>query len=159
MASVLTSMNTRFALLLSVLFLLIGCRREQNGQAQLVAMINPSTPIHIVVPLGFRGKIEIKEDKVNGVIPTVRKDFIEINIPADGHIDLKDWSSFFQDHSEQAFYSDGTAVPDPIHTPVGQEFPRSEVGYYMLGTEISTAHPQEILTDFVGTKDELDQLK
>jgi hypothetical protein len=153
-------MNKRFALLLSTLFLLlIGCRREQDGQAKLVAMINPSTPIHVIVPLGFRGKIEITEDMANGIVPTVRKGFIEINVPADGHVALKDWSPFFQEHSEQAFYLDGTMIPDPTYTPVGQEFPRNKVGFYILGSELGTDHPHETLTEFVGTKDEIDQLK
>jgi hypothetical protein len=153
-------MNKRFALPLSVLcLLLIGCKKDHNDYAKLVTMINPSTPIHVIVPLGFRGKIEIVEDITNGIVPPVKKGVIEINIPADGHVALKDWSPFFQEHSEQAFYSDGTVIPDPTYSPVGQEFHRNEVGYYMLGTEVSTAHPQEILTDFVGTKDELDQLK
>lgn len=140
-------------------FVFVGCEKDSTRSAEKSFGVNPSNAIHFIVPVGFRGKIEIVEDKINGIAPPIKDSVIEIQIPTNGHITLKDWEPLFSEHSEYASYADGTPIPDPNKTPSGQEFPRNEVGYYALGTEMGTNHYKETLVNFIGTKEELEKLK
>jgi hypothetical protein len=157
--------NTLWAIFLmaNVLFLLAGCKNDSKEQqirdAEKMYGINPGMPIHIIVPVGFRGQIQITEDQTNGIVPSIKDGTIVIDIPTNGCVALKDWSFYFVEHHESASYADGTSIPDPDMTPRGQEFPRDKVGYYTPFMELGTTHPKKTLVSFVGTKDELDQLK
>lgn len=141
--------------------MLMSCKREKDNVSDNEKSfgIQPCDPVHFVIPVGFRGQIEITENKTNGVVPAVKSNTIEIQVPKNGRVVLKDWAPLFCEHHESASYTDGTPLPDPNMVPAGGTFPHDEVAFWSLGTEMGTKYPQETLIYFVGTKDELNRLK
>jgi hypothetical protein len=157
-----TKVNTFLAafLMVNVLLVFQGCKKDSDFRSAEKAFgINPSTPVHFVVPNGFRGEIQITQDKTNGIVPIVKTNLIEIDIPTNGCVVLKNSEFLFTEYSESASYADGTPIPDPDMTSSGQEFPRDAVGFYTGGTEMAASHPKETVTWFVGTKEEMEKLK
>lgn len=138
-----------------------GCGNDdkRGRAAEKMYGINPTRPIHFVVPVGFHGKVSIIEDKANGVAPPILNGKITINVPGNGHLTLKDWSCFDSDHEETASYPDGAAIPNPDMVAVGSIFPKNKVGFWILGVDHAggMGGPKTIVR-FIGTKDELDAL-
>ena len=144
------------------LLLFTGCNRDsgKTGSPEEMFGINPTMPIHFIIPVGFRGKISIVEDKTHGLVPPIVDGKITITIPPDGHLALRDWSPFLSEHEESASYSDGTTVPDPNMVPANSVFPEDKVGFRALGMDFAGKELQEkSLVWFVGAKTELNSLK
>lgn len=115
--------------------------------------------VHFVIPVGFRGEIRITEDKAKGITPTTKGGTVTIAVPANGQVKIKHWEFLFHDHQESASFDDGTALPDPDNTPVGQQFPPDKIAFWRIGTSLGTGYPQETVTYFVGTDHDRKRLR
>lgn len=140
--------------------LLVGCDQEpKTSILNRSASITPCAPIHFIVPNDFHGRIEITEDGVIGNDPATNNGTLVITVPSSGKVQLRNWEFLFCEHHETASYASGIPIADPNMTKVGQVFPPNKIGFYALGTEVSSSHPKETAVWFIGTKNDLDHLK
>ncbi len=107
------------------------------------------TPIHFVIPNGFKGPIQLPLDPVAGknVVPT-NGQFV-YTIPADGLLRVKSFDPFRDWHKQTASYEDGTAIPNEYETWSGVIF--HDLGESTLGNSLPVMHW------FVGSKAEFVQ--
>lgn len=113
--------------------------------------------IHFVIPTGFRGEIQIVEDKNKGLVIPRDGGRLVVNVPPDGRVAVLSFQQFEGDHTESASYADGSSIPIPAEAPT--EFPRDKVAFYNGGTLRGGRYSQETVVYFVGTKQELENLK
>lgn len=119
--------------------------------------IQAGVPIHFLVPTGFRGEIQIIEDKQTGAALIQENGRLVINVPASGRVVVRSFQPFEQEHRESASFADGTTIPFPAEFTT--EVPRNLLGFYGGGFSRGGKYSQETLVYFLGTQEELERLK
>src|SRR5262249_27498239 len=114
-------------------------------------------PIHFQIPTGFRGEIQIVEDKTRGVVLGREGGRLVVQVPASGRVVVRSFHQFERWHEESASFADGTSIAIPAKT--AGEFPRDRLGFYGAGTARGGKYTQETVVYFVGTKQELERLE
>jgi len=66
--------------------------------------------IHVIIPDGYRGMIEVERRSDAPPIPS-RDDILELHIPPSGVLQVSDVGPLAQWHRTQAQWADGTALP------------------------------------------------
>lgn len=102
------------------------------------------TPVHFVIPNGFKGPIRLTIDPITGkdVVPT-NGQFVYA-IPADGLVRVKSFEPFRVWHKETASYENGTAIPSEHQTWIGIVFygggENGQGMWWFVGTRTEFVH-------------------
>jgi hypothetical protein len=134
-------------------------KNSENGPPDYEKALGIKTgaPIHFLIPTGFRGEIQIVEDKQSGAALTQDGDRLVVKVPTSGRVVVQSFQPFEREHRESAAFADGTAIPFPADAAT--EFPSNRLGFYGGGFSRGGKYSQETLVYFVGTKQELERLK
>ena len=113
------------------------------------------TPVHIVVPNGFKGEVRLVLDGVHGTEVKPSQGRYEYRIPASGILRVTSFGPFKGWHVQTAAYEDGTVLEPEVETVEGPhgEKPRlgKDVVVFCGGSVGQKNHEAPVMTYFVGS--------
>lgn len=113
------------------------------------------TPVHIVVPNGFKGEVRLILDGVHGAEVKPSQGRYEYRIPASGTLRVTSFGPFEGWHVQTAAYEDGTVLESDVETVEGPhgEKPRlgKDVVAFCGGSVGQKNHEAPVMTYFVGS--------
>jgi hypothetical protein len=111
------------------------------------------TPVHFVVPDGFRGRIDIVRDTKHGSQIELQDGRYTIVVPASGTLRVRSFRSLQRWHTTTAAYASGMTLP-----VTGTAGTNTDIGFFELGSSAASssngARSPESVVCFVGTLSE-----